>query len=80
MGSPAVASWIAHLVFWGLIAWGLVSGELGKGRAAVFVLGWFVLPVGLAYVPYGRALFPSLVAVTDIVLVFMIFKGDLRLT
>ena len=80
MGSAAVASWTAHLVFWGLVVWGLVSGQLAKGRAAVFVILWFVAPLGLPYVPYGSALFPSLVALFDIVLVFMIFKGDVRLT
>ena len=80
MGSAGIASWIAHLVFWGLIAWGLASGDLGKRIAVSFVTLWFAVPFALAYVPYGPSLFSSVVAIFDIVLVFTIFKGDLRLT
>ena len=80
MGSPAVASLIAHLVFWGLLLWGLVAGDLRPRSALVFLVLWFLIPVGLSYVPYGSPLFPSVVAVMDIVLVFIVFKGDVRLT
>ena len=73
-------SWIAHVAFWSLIVWGVVSGELRKRSAAVFVMVWFAAPYALQYLPYGLGLFSSLVAVLDIVLVFMIFKGDVRLT
>jgi hypothetical protein len=31
MGSPAVASLIAHLVFWGLLLWGLVDSRATFG-------------------------------------------------
>ena len=80
MGSPALASFIAHLVFWGLVVWGLVAGELTVRAAALFVMLWFLSSVGLAYLPFGTPLFPSIVAVLDIVLVFIVFKGDVRLT
>ena len=80
MGSPAVASLIAHLVFWGLVVWGLVAHALTLRGAALFVALWFLSPLGLAYLPYGTPLFPSVVAVLHIILVFIIFKGDVRLT
>ena len=34
---------------------------------------------GLPHVPYGPAMFSSFVAVLDVALVFLIFKGDVRL-
>ena len=80
MGSPALASFIAHLVFWGIVVWGLVARELTLRSAALFVALWFLSPVGLAYLPFGTPLFPSVVAVLDIILVFIVFKADVRLT
>lgn len=82
MGSPAVASWIAHLAFWGLLAYGLVVQELNARRVAVFALLWLA---GLSVLPYApdepaRAMFASFVAVLDIALVFTIFKGDVKVT
>jgi hypothetical protein len=35
---------------------------------------------GLPLIPYGALLFSSWVAVLDIALVFIIFKGDVRLS
>jgi uncharacterized membrane protein len=80
MGSPAVASLIAHLLFWGLLLWGLLARDLRPRWALMFLLIWFLTPVGLSYVPYGPPLFPTVVAVLDIVLVFIVLKGDVRLT
>jgi len=34
----------------------------------------------LRQVPQGGAMFPSFVALLDVALVFIIFKGDVRLT
>jgi hypothetical protein len=47
----------------------------------VFVLLWVIGRVGLPYVPYepAHAMFPSFVAILDIALVFVIFKGDVRI-
>jgi hypothetical protein len=79
VGSPTVASLIAQIAFWVLIACGLLSEELGRGAAAAFVGLWFAGMFGLPYVPdYGGFLFPPYVAVLDIVLVFIVFKSDLR--
>ena len=79
MGSPAVAAWIAHVAFWGLLARGWMSGDLGiRGTVIALTLwltGYFCLPL----FPYGAAFFSSFVAVVDIGLVFAIFKGDVRI-
>jgi hypothetical protein len=43
---------------------------------AVFVVLWLAGLFGLPYLPLGASMFSSFVAVLDIVLVFLIFKGD----
>lgn len=82
IGSPLVAAWIAHAAFWFLLLYGLAWGELDRKRAGVFLLLWLTGWIGLPHVPYApaRAMFSSFVAVLDIVLVFAIFKSDVRLT
>jgi hypothetical protein len=79
MGSAAIAAWIAHLAFWILAAYGWLWEELGLRGLGVFLSLWLAGLFGLPYLPYGAALFSSFVAVLDIALVFMIFKGDVRL-
>ena len=82
MGSPAVAAWISQLAFGGLLVYGWAWGALTSTRIAAFLLLWLAGRVGLPYVPYepAQAMFSSFVALLDIALVFMIFKGDVRLT
>lgn len=82
MGSPAIAALIAHVAFWFLLVYGWAWGELDSKRIAVFLLLWLGGRLGLPYVPYepAQAMFSSYVAVLDITLVFLIFKGDVRLT
>ncbi len=77
MGSPAVAAWIAHGVFWLLIVVGWSA--LGLKRRVVFLALWLAAFVGRSYVPYGELFFAPYVAVLDIILVFIIFRGDVRL-
>jgi hypothetical protein len=79
MGSTAIASFVAHVTFWVLLVCGLVARELSGTAALALAVLWFVLPLGLGYVPYGPGVFPSVVAVLDIVLVLIIFKGDVRI-
>jgi hypothetical protein len=81
MGSAAIASWVAHVAFWILILYGYLIDELTGVRVALFILLWCVGLFGLSHVPYGpaRAMFPSFVAILDIALVFIVFKGDLRI-
>jgi hypothetical protein len=77
----AVGSAVAHLAFWGLLVVGIVTGELTKRGAAVFLLLWaagsLVLP---RIVWWGGALVTPWIAVLDIVLVFIVVKGDVSLT
>jgi len=80
--SQAGAALIAHLVFWGLLVYGWAMDALSAVQAAVVIVLWAIGAVGLPYVPYepAHAMFSSFVAVLDIALVFMIVRGDVRLT
>ena len=80
IGSAAIAAFIAQSAFWALLMLGLVSQELGRVTAGVFVAIWLIASFGLPHVTYGSAYVAPFVAVLDIVLVFLIFKGDVRLT
>ena len=75
--SAGLASWIAHIAFWILLPSGWFLEELGPRSLVVFVAlwlaGWFGLPLLHAQ---GGAMFFSYVALLDVALVFMIFKGD----
>ena len=80
MGSVGAAAWIAQIVYVALLIVGGVSGELGARGIAIFlVLGARVL-IGLPYVPRGADFVTSALAIIDIVLVLVIYKGDLRIT
>jgi hypothetical protein len=80
MGTPAIAAWIAHVAFWALLIAGVALGELGKKPITTFLILWFAGLWGLPYIPYGAALFSSFVAVLDVALVLLVFKGDIRIT
>jgi hypothetical protein len=80
VGSSGIAAWIAQLAFWALILLGVGSGELRLNIAAVFVALWVAAYAGLSFVPSGGLLLTPCLAVLDIVLVFLIFKGDVRLS
>jgi hypothetical protein len=79
MGSPAVAALIARVTFWLLLSYGWLLQEITGRGVLVFLALWFVGLYGFPYISYGAALFSPYVAVLDIVLVFMIFKGDVRI-
>jgi hypothetical protein len=79
MGSAGLAAWVAHIAFWVLLACGWFWDELGVPGIALLLFLWLAGLFGLPHVPYGPAMFSSFVAVLDIVLVFLIFKGDVRL-
>ncbi len=76
-GSHVLAAWLAHVAFCVLLVLGFE--ELGSRRVVALVATWLVGYLGLPHVPYGSLMFAPLVALVDIVLVFMIFKGDVRL-
>jgi hypothetical protein len=78
MNSPGVAGWIAQLVFWIVLAASAAMGELGVRSVGVFVSLWIAGLAALSYVQ-SPELFSPYVAVLDIVLVFVVFKGDVHL-
>lgn len=80
MGSPAVAAWIAHVAFWVLLAHGWMAGEMGMRGTIIALSLWLSAYLGLPFLPYGSGLFPAFVALVDIALVFVIFKGNVRIT
>lgn len=81
MGSAGIAARIAHVAFWGLLIYGWAWDEIDLTRIVVFLFLWIAGLFGLPYLfEYGAAFFSSYVAVLDITLVFLIFKGDVRLT
>jgi uncharacterized membrane protein len=79
IGSASIGGWIAHLAFWVLLALGWFFGELQMKSRLVFLGLWLAGYFGLAFLPYGAALFSSFVAALDIALVFTVFKGDVRI-
>ena len=79
MGSAGIAALIAHVSFWVLLAYGWAWSELGWRGVAVFLIMWIAGFYGLPYLPSGSAMFSSFVAVCDIALVLMIFKGDVAI-
>jgi hypothetical protein len=78
--SPGIAAWIAQAGFWMLMALAWASGEVRLKGTVTFLGLWVAGFIGLAHLPYGAALFPPFVALLDITLVLVIFKGDIRLT
>jgi hypothetical protein len=81
MGSPAAAAVIAQIAFWVLIVTGISYGWLSKKAAAIFVVFWLAGYIFLPRISYWTwPLVASWVAVLDIVLVFIVFKGDVRIT
>jgi hypothetical protein len=80
IGSQAVAAWVAHLAFWVLLTLGIMYGELTRRRVAMFVALWLLGYIGLPRIsPFSGPFVISYVAILDIVLVFIVFKGDVRL-
>lgn len=81
MGSPSAAAWVAQIAFWVLIVLGVSYGALSKRAAAIFIVCWLAGYAGLPRLAYWTgSLVTSWVAVLDIVLVLIVFKGDVRLT
>ena len=76
-----IGSLIARWVFWPLLAYGWWSAELGDAardrvRDPVGRRRW----LGLSSVPGGALVFTAIVAMLDIALVLLIFKGDIKIS
>lgn len=79
MGAAGAAAWIAYVAFVVIMVYGLASGELGFRGLVAAVVACLLARVILSYVPNGDGMFFSAVALVDIALVFVVFKGDVRL-
>jgi hypothetical protein len=77
-GAPAVGGFIAFWGFWALLILGWMIGELDVRRAGLFIGLWVAGRVASGYFLDGH-LFTPYLAVLDIALVFVVFKGDVRL-
>lgn len=80
IGSVAIATFVAQAGFWILLAIGVFTVALGWRPVVVFLVLWIGGRAALTATPLGVALFPPYVAMLDIALVLLIFKGDVRIT
>jgi hypothetical protein len=78
-GSAGIAAWIAQIAFWALLLIGVGSGEIGRKGGALFAALWLGGYLAVQVAPAAAMLFTPYLAVVDLVLVFVIFKGDVRL-
>ena len=74
-----IGTWMALLLFWVLLVWSWVFEEMGHLGRAVFVALWVASNMVLR-AWNASDLFPSIVAVLDVILVLIVFKGDVPLT
>ena len=74
-----IGPWVALIAFWCLLAVAWVADEPELRWRVGFVVIWAVANVAFRYLGYS-ALFPSFVALLDVAMVLMIFKGDVRLS
>ncbi len=77
--SSAAAAFVAQLAFWVLLPLGVVTEELSRRIAAAFLGAYLAALFGGSYRPYWLP-FSTCVAVLDVALVFIIAKGDIRLS
>jgi hypothetical protein len=81
MGSIALAAFVGFWAFWILLAYGYLVDELSPNQIATFLVLWIVGRLGLAHLPDpAPALFSPYVASLDIAIVFVVFKGDVRIS
>ena len=66
--------------FLGTLPYGWFFEEIGPRGLVVFLTLWLAGYFGLPLIPFAALVFPSWVAILDIALVFIIFKGDVRLS
>ena len=68
---------VAHVAFWVVLLIG--AREMGVGRAILFAVLWTIGYCGSSWFSNGGLLFVSYVAVLDVVLILLVFKGDVAL-
>ena len=81
VGTPALGAWIAQFAFWVLLILGVFVGELSWRTVVVVVALWALGFFGLPWLPtYGDVFVSPYTALLDVALVWLVFKGDPRLT
>jgi hypothetical protein len=81
-GTPVVAGFLSQAIFWILVPYGALTGELRPYQVVFFVAVWIGGRIAIPWLffdPFGT-LVSSFVAVLDVPLVLMIFKSDIGLT
>jgi hypothetical protein len=79
-GSTGIAGLVAQVAFWAMLAIGVAFGEIGRRGLAVCLVLWACGVFGLPHLSSMAGLFVTpYVAVLDLALVFVVFKGDVRL-
>jgi hypothetical protein len=79
IGSATIGAWIALVLFWVLLGFAWAFNELSLRGRLVFVVLWVASNLTLRALN-ASDFFPPVVAVLDVVLVLLVFKGDVRLT
>ena len=70
---------LPHLVFWAVIGAGWWLYELSYRQIAIFVALWIVAITFVPTLPAGGLWMTAVVAIMDVVLILMVFKGDVRI-
>ena len=70
---------VPFLLFWVLLIWSVLDGDLTLQEAAVYAIVWLVLLVCFLQFPGGVLWFVVPAVVIDIVLVFKVFGGDVEI-
>ncbi len=81
VGSPGIAGLMAHVAFWAILGIGAIFGEVSRRALVLFVLLWSVGVFGFERLsPAAAPLVTAYVAILDIALALIVFKGDVRLS
>ena len=78
MGSIGVAAFIAKGSFVGLLAYGYLARAIAPRAVAMWTVVGLGIYLGLSYL--NDSFITPIFAIIDIILVFAIFKGDVRIT
>ena len=79
VGSATIGAWIALIAFWLLLAFAWAFNEIELRGRLIFVGLWVGSNLALRALNASE-FFPPIVALLDVVLVLLVFKGDIRLT
>lgn len=80
INSVSAAGLLAEVAFWTIVALGVAFGELGRKGASIALILWAVGFLGFPRLsPNAEPFVTPYVAVLDIALALIVFKGDVRL-